>query len=127
MALQILTHAGSPYEGAKRGATSEVGINISRFTVRYYPEVNENVVGIGGVTIWRVVSAKFSREIQCDGEILKNTGVMLWTVASALTFQNFASDFIPVGGTFYMDEATVTASRNGWLSVSIKASARATL
>ena len=127
MPIQILAHTGSVYEGAKRGANAEVGININRFTVRYYLETNESIPGIVGNTLWRVVSDKFSREIVCEGEILKDTGVMLFTMAAVLTFANITNDFTPVGGNFYMDEATVTASRNGWLSVSIKASAKATL
>lgn len=128
MALNILAHEGSRYAGATRGvAADEVGININRFSVRYYPEVNEVIPNAVGNTLWRVVSINFSREVTCEGEVLSNTGIMVFTVAAALAFANNTGDFTPVGGTFYLDEATVTASRNGWLSVAIRASARATL
>lgn len=127
MPITLLTHAGASF-GAKRGVPqNEVGINVSRFIVRYYPEINENVPDAVGNTLWRVVSDRLSREVQCDGEIINNTGLMIITVAAALTFANDVLEFPGTGGTFYLDEATVTASRNGWVSVSIKASARGRL
>lgn len=130
MPLTILAHDGSTYAGAKRGAKIEVGINIQRSVMRYYPEVNDTVPNVAGQTQWRVVSDKFSRDVEFQGEVLSNTGVMLWTMASALTFAADKDEFTGQGGsagTFYMDDATVTAARAGWLSVVIKASAKPTL
>jgi hypothetical protein len=127
MALNILTHQGvgfAPVRGVRR---NEIGINVSRFMVRYYPEVNEVIPDLVGNTLWRVCSNNLSRDVQCEGEIVNNTGLMILTVATALSFANDVLEFPGSTGTFYMDEATVTESRNGWVSVSIRASAKGTL
>lgn len=126
MPLTILPTTGN-YAGAKYGVPNEVGINIERFVCRYYPEVNEVIPNYVGNTMLRVVSDRMSRDIQIEGEVLHNTGIMLFTVATVLTFANAVSHFGIVGGSFYFDEATVTASRKGWLSVSLKVSARGRL
>jgi hypothetical protein len=106
---------------------NEVGINISRFSIKYFPEVDATFPDYVGQTAVRVVSANFSRTVECDGEVIATIGIMAFTLAIACSFANAVSHFGPTGGSFYLDEATVDASRRGWVSVKIKATAKATL
>jgi hypothetical protein len=126
MAIEILKHEGTGAQ-LKFGLTEQLGINISRFTVKYYPEINDTLPGVVGTTKWRVMSANLSRDVECEGEIMTNTGVMAFTLGAVITFANSVTHFTGTAGSFYLDEATVTATRGGWTTVSIKASAKATL
>ena len=107
---------------------SETGINISRFVVRYYPEVDVTFPNIVGNTAWRAVSQKLSRTVECEGEIKDGTGIMAFTVGVVTAFANKTNYFpTEIGGSLFLDEATVTASRKGWLTVNVKATARGSL
>ena len=109
------------------GVTPEIGISVSNLRVRYFPEVDQKFAGQTGDTVVRVLSSKFSRTIECEGEITGTTGVMAFLIGTALTFANSVSTFTPVAGSIYLDEATVTRARGAWRTVSIKASSLATL
>jgi hypothetical protein len=108
------------------GVAAETGINIKRFQVRFYPEINAKLPGAVGSGLLRVVSATLSRDIEIEGEITGTAGVMAYTVAAALTFANNIAGF-GAGGTVYLDEATVTKVRGGWASISVKASSIGTI
>jgi hypothetical protein len=127
MSIAILGKGSPNWQALAYGVTNEAGINISRCIVRYFPEVDENVMDAYDQTIWRVQSANLSRSVEIEGEIIKNVGVMVFTLATALTFANVMSSFGNPHGSFYLDEATTTYARNGWQKVNIKATARPTL
>jgi len=108
---------------AKRGITyAEVGINIKRITVRYFPEQNVRHLNYAGETMARSISQYFSREVSCEGEIIGTTGIMAFTLGAVCTFVNTVVEFGPAPGTLLLDEATTVKDRTGWQSVSVKAS-----
>lgn len=102
---------------------NETGINIRRFQVRYFPEVDIRHQNLAGETFLRSVSSRFSREVVCEGEIKGTTGIMDFTLGIACVFANIVSDFGPSGGSFLLDDATVSQERRGWKSVAVRASA----
>jgi hypothetical protein len=105
---------------------SEIGINVKRFQVRYFPEVDIRHGDVVGQTFLRSVSQQFSREISCEGEILGNTGIMLFTLGVAIAspngFHNVLTDFGNGAGNIFLDDAVVNYQRNGWASVAVRAS-----
>jgi hypothetical protein len=105
---------------AQRGVeTDETGINVSNFSVRYYPAVNERLMSNVGEPRARAVSDKLSREVKIKGEVTGTTGVMAYTVATACVPANDADDFGDGSGDLLFDEATVTQERSGWRSVDV--------
>ena len=105
------------------GVGAEAGIICKKFQVRYYPEVNERFKNAAGETFLRSVSSHFSRDISVEGEYARGGyGILGFTVAAALAFSNNVNIFGPNGGTILLDDATTNADRNGWYSVSIRAS-----
>jgi hypothetical protein len=113
---------GSPWADAQRGVElneTSLNINIRRFEVRYFPEINEKLPDNFGETIARGVSDQFSRDITCEGETL---GAAVLALATAITFANDVDDFGDGSGLILLDEATVSQERAGWRSLSAKAS-----
>ena len=108
------------------GVGQEAGIQTRRFQVKYFPEVNERWKNASGETFLRSVSQKFSREVLVEGEFQKaGIGVMLYTVGVAMIFANGVNQFIttpPTTGTVLLDDASTSADRHGWFSVSIRGS-----
>jgi len=102
----------------------EVGINISRFQVRYYPEVNERFKDEYGSTMIRSVSQHFSREVSLEGEFVGGaSGVMALTLGTSATFANGSPEFLPCGiGALYVDDITVNRRRRGWKTISARLS-----
>jgi hypothetical protein len=123
MAIKLVSSArsGAAYWGVP---WQEVGINISRMQVRFFPEVDERIKNASGETVIRSVSTYFSREITCEGELTNNSvGIIALTLGAACLFNTGDQyAFTPYGGTFLLDEATVTSERRGWRSVSVRAS-----
>lgn len=111
----------------KRGILAEeVGVNIRRISVRYFPESDERIKNFVGETFIRSVSQHFSREISADAEIKSGTpvGLMAFTLGASLAFANDVAVFATAvsSGNIILDEAAVLDDRGGWRSVSIKAS-----
>jgi len=114
----ILVVGNPPWTLAQRGVEfNEVGIAIRRFTVRYFPEINERLQNNAGESIARALSDKFSREVTYEGETTGATGVMAFGLASACSFANDVGDFGDGSGRLLLDECTVTQERAGWRSV----------
>lgn len=118
MALSIL--GGSGYQ---RGVeATETGGNCESFECRYFPEVNENLQGIGGETFLTAKSQKFSREVSLNAEVNNTTGIMAFTTTTACTVANDVATFGDGTGTLLLDEATETQNRSAWRSVAIRLS-----
>ena len=119
MAIRIVGSTAAANYGVR---SQESGINIRTFQVRYFPEVDIRHQDYLGKTVFRSVSAYFSRQLSCEGEITGGVGVMAFSLGSALTIANQVGHFQPAIGTFLLDEATVSLDRHGWESVSVRAS-----
>lgn len=122
MALVIL---GTGWDDAQRGVeTTETGISIRRWAVRFFPEINEKLPDNKGETIARAVSDKPSREITLEGEVTGTNGVMAYTFGAAIT--GLRNDTQWTGesttGMFVMDEVTETQERAGWRSINMRIS-----
>ena len=120
----ILIVGGAPWEDAQRGVeNNETGINISRFSCRYYLAVNEKLPSNVGEPIARAQSDKFSRDIKLAGEVLVGGGgVMAFTMATACTLANDISTFGPTAGTVLLDEVTESQERAGWRAIDMSLS-----
>lgn len=120
----ILIVGGAPWSNAQRGVESnETGINISRFSCRYYLEVNEKLPSNVGQTIARAQADKFSRDIKLAGEVLVGGGgVMAFTMATACTLVNDVTVFSPTAGTILLDEVTEAQERAGWRNIDMSLS-----
>ncbi len=118
----MLRIVGSPTTVVRGIELDEIGIVARQFQVRYYPEVDQRFQNFVGETFLRSVSQKFSREVTCEGEVRGTGGIMAFTLGVACTFANDVADFGPTGGTLLLDEATITQTRGGWRSVSVRAS-----
>lgn len=95
-------------------ATTETGISVKTFSVRYYPEINEKIMDNVGETRGKVKSQKFSRDIKFSGEVLNATGVMAFGLLTACVPSNTINDFGDNSGTPLLDEVNVTQERAGW-------------
>lgn len=116
MSISIL--GGSGYQ---RGVESaETGGNVESFDVRYFPEVSENLQGIGGETFLTGRSAAYSREVTLNAEIGAATGFMAFTFTTACTLANDIATFGTTTGTLLLDEATEAQSRSSWRNVAEK-------
>jgi hypothetical protein len=120
----ILIVGGAPWSNAQRGVeNNETGINISRFSCRYYLAVNEKLPSNVGEPIARAQSDKFSRDIKLAGEVLVGGGgVMAFTMAAACTLANDVAVFSPTAGTILLDEVTESQERAGWRSLDMSLS-----
>lgn len=108
---------------AQRGVElDETGINVSSYSVRYYPAVNEKLMSNVGEPRARAISDKFSREFKIKGEVTGADGVMAYTLATACVPANDAADYGDGSGTPLLDEATVSQERSGWREVDISLS-----
>src|SRR5947207_8488950 len=113
----ILSAGGTPWSLAQRGVElneTALNINVRRFVVRYFPEVNEKLPDNFGETIARGISDKFSRDITFEGETL---GAAILALAVAISFANDVDDFGDGSGLILFDEGTVTQERGGWRSL----------
>lgn len=123
MALTIL--GGTGYQ---RGVeVVETGGNCESFEVRYFPEVNEALQGIGGETFLKAKSQKFSRDISLDAEVNAGTGIMAFTTTTACSVANDVATFGDGTGSIILDEATEKQSRTAWRGVSINLSSNPNL
>jgi hypothetical protein len=95
---------------------------VSRFEVRYSPEINERIHDNVGETRGRAISAKFSREVTIEGEVLGSTGVMAYALAAACVPANDCNVFGDGTGTLFLDDATESQSRADWRKVTVKLS-----
>ena len=113
---------GAPWNAAQRGvelSEATIFINVRRFEARYFPEVNEKLPDNAGETIAKALSAKFSREVTCEGESI---GAVTHAMVTVWTFANDVNDFGDGTGGLYFDEATVSQERAGWRSCNIRVS-----
>jgi hypothetical protein len=118
----IAIAGGPPWSDAQRGVElneTALNINVRRFEVRYFPEINERLPDNFGETIARGQSDKFSRDITCEGETL---GAAVLALVTAITFANDVDDFGDGSGLIILDDATVLQERAGWRSLTARAS-----
>lgn len=120
--MGAITIVGSPLTVNRGLELAETGINARRFQCRYFPEVNDRLEGITGEAVVRGISAKFSRDVTCEGEVSGATGVMAFNLAATCAFANDVSTFGDGSGKLLLDEATETQERTGWRSVSVRVS-----
>lgn len=104
---------------------AETGVNLESIEVRYFHEVKERLKNYQGQTRGFALTDKFSRVVTVDGEVDGSTGLMASVGNAAATFSNDVSDFVAVtsgtnAGGFYLDEATVSQSRDGWRRVNLQ-------
>lgn len=100
--------------------TTETGISVKSFVVRYFPEINVQIMDNVGETRGKVKSQKFSREVTIEGEVLGATGVMAFALLTACVPANDVADFGDGSGTLLLDEVTVSQTRADWRMASIK-------
>lgn len=99
---------------------TETGISVKSFVVRYFPEINVQIMDNVGETRGKVKSNKFSREVTIEGEVLSLTGVMAFGLLTACVPSNDVADFGDGSGTLLLDEITVSQTRADWRMASIK-------
>lgn len=120
MAIQILGGTG-----AQRGVeVAETGGNCESFECRYFPEVNDDLQGIGGETFLTAKSTKFSRDITLNAEVTGSTGIMAFGLATACSVANDVATFGDGTGSILLDEATESQGRTAWRRVSEKLSSK---
>lgn len=130
--INILPNTSS-WAAAQRGVERPtVGVNIRRFAVRYFVEVNEKLQGNTGEVVARAISDQAAREITVEGETASLTGVMAFTFGVALTANQVGAGGLNndistwnSGGTtvlVIMDEVTETQERAGWRSINMRLS-----
>lgn len=100
--------------------TTETGISVKSFVVRYFPEINVQIMDNVGETRGKVKSQKFSREVTIEGEVLSLTGVMAFGLLTACVPSNDVADFGDGSGTLLLDECTVNQTRADWRTASLK-------
>lgn len=111
--------------GYGRGVeAAETGGNCESFEVRYYPEVNEDLQGIGGEVFLTAKSQKFARDITGNIEVNAGTGWAAFTLTTACSFANDVATYGDGSGTILLDEATETQNRNAWRSIAVNASSK---
>lgn len=129
--LRIVKASNDPGVYQRGVEIAELGIVVRRFIVRYFPEVDERFKETTGQTFVRVQSRFFSRQISVEGETKGTTGIMAFTLGTALgfanddiTFKDRTDNGQPQNprGTIILDDATESQDRQGWRSVSIRAS-----
>jgi hypothetical protein len=114
--------------GYQRGVElEEIGINCESVEVRYFPEVNEGLQGIGGEIFLKAKSAQFSRDVTVAGEVGGATGVMAFGLIGVCSIANDVATFGDDTGSLLLDEATETQNRTAWRHVSLKLSSNPNL
>lgn len=103
---------------------AETGGNCESFEVRYFPEVNEDLAGIGGEVFLTAKSQKFARDISGNMEVNAGTGWAAFTLTTACSFANDVSTYGDGSGSILLDEATETQNRFGWRSLAVNASSK---
>jgi hypothetical protein len=114
-----LTYFGSATAQQRGVESPETGINVSRFEVDYYPEVDEENKSNIGETNGAVISSVPSRDITIEGRVTGTTGRMADTFTSAVT--TIANDITTFGGTggVYLKRARETQSEADWRSATL--------
>lgn len=115
--------------GLQRGLeANETGINSDSFTCRYFPQFKDFINNYQGQRTAFAVPDKFSREVSFSGEVTGATGLGgAIYLDTAYTFANDSGDYVATSGGsnaggFYLDEVTVSQSRDGWRRVDGRAS-----
>lgn len=117
--------------GYQRGLeAAETGINASSFSCRYFMQFKDFVANYQGQNIGFATPDKLSREVSVDGEVSSIgslSGLMAVYWNAAVTFGNDVGTFVAASGGsnaggFYVDEITESQSRDGWRSISLRAS-----
>jgi hypothetical protein len=117
------TILGSGSAGYQYGVeTDETGLNIEKFSCRYFPEFDDKLPGKDGVTQMRCRPSKFSREISIAGEVKGSTGLMALTLIAAATVANDIATFGDGTGLVILDEVTEDQDRKGWRRADFKLS-----
>lgn len=113
---------------ATRGnAQPETGINLESFSCRYYPQFKDYLRNYQGQNVAFAMPDKLNREATFSGEVLSGpSGIMAMKFVVAYTFANAVNAFETTNGGgnaggFYADELTVNGTRDGWVSVSGRA------
>lgn len=122
-----LTIIGAGLTGLQIGVeTAITGISVRRFVCRYYLEVNAKLPNEKSETKGRIVSDKWSRDIEVEGEVTGSTGLMAATMATDITstLANDVTTFAPTAGLIFLDEVTETQERGAesFRSISARAS-----
>jgi len=114
---------------ATRGnSADETGINLDSFSCRYYPQFKDKLNNYQGQVRGWAMPDKLDREVSFSGEVLSGgTGVMAMKFVTAYVFANGVAAFETSSGGgnaggFYADELTVSGTRDGWVSLSGRAS-----
>jgi hypothetical protein len=110
--------------GLQRGLeAAETGINSDTFTCRYYPQFKDFINNYQGQETAFAVPDKYNRDVSFSGEVSGSTGLGgAVYLTTAYTFANDSSDYVAVSsgsnaGGFYLNEITVSQSRDGWRRV----------
>ncbi len=114
---------------AVRGnASAETGINLNSISCRFFPQFKDKLNDFQGIVRGFAMPDKLDREVSFDGEVTLTTGIMAMKFNVAYVFANSTMtglfELTNGGGNaggFYLDEITPGSSRDGWLSVSGKA------
>lgn len=107
----------------------ETGINLESFSCRYYPQFKDKLNNYQGQARAWAMPDKLNREVTVTGEVISGgTGIMAMKFLTAYVFTNAVTSFEATNGGgnaggFYVDEATVSSQRDGWLTVNVRASA----
>lgn len=116
----IIVSGGNGWQNAVRGVpANEEGFNISKHEVRYYLAVNDKMPGNTGEPVARAQSDKFSRDITQEGELV---GAIPFAIATACELANEIAHIGDGSGDVFFDEATVSDTRGGWETISMKMS-----
>lgn len=111
--------------GYQRGVeVTETGGNCADFEVKYFPEVNEDLQGIGGETFLTAKSQKFARDITGNMEVNAGTGWAAFTLTTACSFSNDVATFGDGSGSILLDEVTESQARTAWRSLAVNASSK---
>jgi hypothetical protein len=116
---------------AVRGnAAAETGINLNGISCRFSPQFKDYLNDFQGIKRGFAIPDKLDREVTFDGEVTLTTGIMAMKFITAYVFANStmtglfeATNGGGNSGGFYLDEITPGSTRDGWLSVSGRASA----
>lgn len=120
MALVIMP---SSLTGLQRGVElNETGVNVTSFSCRYFPEINERLPDNLGETRGRARSTKFSRDVKVEAEVTGATGLMAATLIAAVTFANDVATFGDGTGMFLLDEVSESQGRAEWRKIDMSAS-----
>lgn len=104
---------------------AETGINVQKFSVRYFPQFKRKVENFLGQNLGFVIPSQLTREVTFEGHVTGNTGVMAVVWGTAYAFANDVGTFLATAtansGGFYIDEITEDQEPNDCRKVSGKA------